>query len=139
MPILSESILYQESVYDCREHTYRVPSVFADTMFVKFFSTADIASSYDESDLVILSEIMDFTCETLDMFMVKSLTTITEGLSRELEKETHRINKKEEMRFENFKASKKVTNSYGSYCIQSYLCPKHPEIKELTTSFEYTY
>ena len=64
-------------------------------MGMKFTSTTYIASSDNEGDFVTFCQCMDFLYETFDVFVVKSLTAITERLTREFEEETHRKNNKE--------------------------------------------
>lgn len=43
-----------------------------------------------------LSELMYFMDESFDVPVIKSLTTVTESLTREFEEESHRENNKEE-------------------------------------------
>jgi len=53
-------------------------------------SSTYIASSDNQSYLVKFGELVYFMDESFDMFMIKTLTTITKSLTREFEKETHK-------------------------------------------------
>jgi hypothetical protein len=68
--------------------------IFGDAMLMKFTSSTDIPSSDNESYLVKFCEFMYFMDESCDVLVVESLTTITESLTRDFEKETHKIKKK---------------------------------------------
>jgi hypothetical protein len=80
---------------------------------MKLTSTTDISSSNNESYFMIFGERVYFFHESLDMFMIKALSAITESLTREFEEETHKINKKEERRKKNHRFA---VAKEGIYC-----------------------